>query len=397
MGFWVEQVWRVELRQGSAREPLRARQKEVETRQMALYKQPKSKYWWYKFVWNGKPIRESTKQSNKRVAEQMEAARRTQLAKAEVGIRDAPPIPTLAEFAEERFRPFVEATFAAKPKTQVYYENGLNNLLAFGMLAEAKIDEITSELIAAFVATRHNEKLEISSINRELQVLRRMFNLAYEWKVVERPLGRVRMLKGENQRDRVLTEKEEKRYLGQAAPLLHDVAMVLVDCALRPEECFRLKPGHVQHGNLEIPWGKTENAVRKIPMTPRVETIIKARDKSRDGAPWLFPAPTASGHIEPSSLKKQHAKACRLAKIESFDLYTFRHTCLTRWAPHMDVFTLQYLAGHSDIRTTKRYIHPQQADTLKAMSRARKDRRRHTFRHTSSKRQKAKGASGPRK
>ena len=69
---------------------------------MAVYKQPKSKYWWYKFVWNGKPVRESTKQTNMRIAEQMEAARRTQLAKGEVGIRDMARIPKLAEFAEER-------------------------------------------------------------------------------------------------------------------------------------------------------------------------------------------------------------------------------------------------------------------------------------------------------
>ena len=132
---------------------------------MAVYKQPKSKYWWYKFVWNGRPIRESTKQTNMRIAEQMEAARRTQLAKGEVGIRDMARIPTLAEFAEGRFRPFVKATFTAKPKTQVYYENGLNNLLAFDRLAGQRIDEITGELIAAYVATRNAVKLEISSIN----------------------------------------------------------------------------------------------------------------------------------------------------------------------------------------------------------------------------------------
>jgi hypothetical protein len=48
---------------------------------MAVYKQPKSKNWWYKFNWNGEAIRESTKQTNKRVAEQMEAAHRTALAK----------------------------------------------------------------------------------------------------------------------------------------------------------------------------------------------------------------------------------------------------------------------------------------------------------------------------
>ena len=249
--------------------------------QWRYYKQPKSKYWWFKFVWNGKPIRESTKQTNRRIAEQMEAARRTQLAKGEVGIRDMTRIPTLAEFAEERFRPFVRATFAAKPKTKVYYENGLNNLLAFERLGDERIDEITGELVAAYVATRHAEKLEISSINRELQVLRRMFNLAYEWKVVERPLNRVRMLKGENQRDRVLTPEEEKKYLRQAAPLLRDVAIVLIDCALRPEECFRLKPVYVQHGNLEIPWGKTENALRKIPMTPRVDAHYPPGAKPR--------------------------------------------------------------------------------------------------------------------
>jgi hypothetical protein len=41
---------------------------------MAVYKQKDSKNWWYKFVWRGEPVRESTKQTNKTVAEQMEAA-----------------------------------------------------------------------------------------------------------------------------------------------------------------------------------------------------------------------------------------------------------------------------------------------------------------------------------
>ena len=58
---------------------------------MAVYKQKDSANWWFKFTWNGKLIRESTKQDNKRVAEQMEAARKTGLAKGEVGIRDQKP------------------------------------------------------------------------------------------------------------------------------------------------------------------------------------------------------------------------------------------------------------------------------------------------------------------
>jgi len=121
---------------------------------MGVYKQAKSKYWWYKFQWNGETIRESTKQTNKRVAEQMEAAHRTALAKGEVGIREKKPAPTLAEFAENDFLPFVRSTAAAKPKTVAYYENGINRLLAFDRLARERLDAITSDRIAEYVAKR---------------------------------------------------------------------------------------------------------------------------------------------------------------------------------------------------------------------------------------------------
>ena len=53
---------------------------------MAVYK--RGRVWWYRFSWNGEPIRESTKQTNKRVAEQIEAAHKTSQAKGEVGIRE---------------------------------------------------------------------------------------------------------------------------------------------------------------------------------------------------------------------------------------------------------------------------------------------------------------------
>jgi hypothetical protein len=46
---------------------------------MAIYK--RGKVYWYKFVWIGELIRESTKQGNDKVARQMEAAHRTRLAK----------------------------------------------------------------------------------------------------------------------------------------------------------------------------------------------------------------------------------------------------------------------------------------------------------------------------
>src|SRR5215471_19085833 len=100
---------------------------------MAVYK--RGKIWWYKFNWNGEPIRESTKQSNKRVAEQMEAAHKTSLAKGEVGLRDRKPAATIRQFATSDFLPYCRSTCAAKPKTLGYYENGVARLLEFPALA----------------------------------------------------------------------------------------------------------------------------------------------------------------------------------------------------------------------------------------------------------------------
>ena len=64
----------------------------------------------------------------------------------------------------------------------------------------------------------------------------------------------------------------------------------------------------------------------------------------------MWPAPTKSGHLEPSSLKKQHANALRLSQVRPFVLYTLRHTFLTRLgATGCDVWTLARIAGHNSI------------------------------------------------
>ena len=147
-------------------------------------------------------------------------------------------------------------------------------------------------------------------------------------------------------------------------------------------------------GSIEIHFGKTSNARRRIPMTPTVHAIIDMRLSKATGKEWVFPAPTKSGHMEPSTLKKQHARAItestRILREESgdpkrsfeaFELYTLRHTCLTRWAPHMDPWTLAYLAGHSNMNTTKRYIHPQGHTIRDAMQKAREAPSGHSFGH----------------
>jgi integrase len=369
-----------------------------------VFKQATSKYWWYRFVWRGHVIRESTKQTNKRVAGTMEAARRTALAKGEVGIRDLKPAPTLKEFADRDFAPYIESRFQNKPKTLEYYRTGMKNLNGYAPLASCPLDAITAEKIAGFVAKRRESKLAVSTINRQLEVLRRMLKLAVEWGKVEKVLPRVEMLPGENHRDRVLSADEEARYLEAATTigegierayqralegiratkrgkqpirpedpfLLRDVTTILIDCGLRPEECFGLRWEYVYDGAIHVPFGKTDNARRTIPLPQRAAAILDIRRAATCGE-WVFPASTRSGHVEKSTLKKPHPKAYKLAKIAGFPLYTFRHTCLTRWAAFMDPYTLAYLAGHSDFSMTKRYVHPEARTVLAAMERVRED------------------------
>jgi integrase len=303
---------------------------------------------------------------------------------------------------ERDFLPFVRTTKAAKRNTVRFYENSVANLKGYSKLAGLPLDQITAEHMAGFVAHRQVAKVQVSTLNRDLATVRRVFHLAQEWGKVITILPRVRLLPGENHRERVLTAEEEKKYLEAAtsagqdlsegyrralegiralkrgqqprqpdAFLLRDAVTILLDCALRPEECFRLKwQDNIQDGAIEIYVGKGRGSRRRIPASPRVLSVLDMR-RAAANSEWVFPAETRSGHIEASTLKKQHAAALKASEVVPFVLYTFRHTCITRWAKYMDPFTLHVLAGHTDMNTTKRYVHPSDADILEAMEKVR--------------------------
>jgi integrase len=118
--------------------------------------------------------------------------------------------------------------------------------------------------------------------------------------------------------------------------------------------------------------GKTAAARRVLPMTPRVRAVLEMRWE-RAGRPeegWLWPARTLSGHIDHSSLKKQHIRAVTLSKVHSFVLYDFRHTFLTRLGESgCDAWTLARVAGHSSVAISSRYVHPSEDAIQNAMSR----------------------------
>jgi len=88
--------------------------------------------YWYKFMWKGKLIRESTHQGNDRIARNMESAHRTSLAKGELGIREKKPAPTLSDFLARRFEPWAKARFERNvPKTWLWYRTTMRGILKY--------------------------------------------------------------------------------------------------------------------------------------------------------------------------------------------------------------------------------------------------------------------------
>lgn len=115
------------------------------------------------------------------------------------------------------------------------------------------MDAITTQIISGYVASRQKsgkrksgkpgeaaKTLQVTTINRELQVLRRMLALASEWGKFEKIAPKVRMIPGERHRERVLRADEEARYfkaateLGQSLEAAYQAALEGIRGETRP-------------------------------------------------------------------------------------------------------------------------------------------------------------------
>jgi len=162
---------------------------------------------------------------------------------------------------------------------------------------------------------------------------------------------------------RVITFEEQAAYLSHASQPLYDIAKVMLDTGMRPEEVFRVRVENIDFKQKTIlnPFGKTKAARRTIPMTDDVSCLLKARIKKLEEKETAFVFPSPYNFQRPiGSVKKAHRLAATDAGIEGhFRLYDLRHTFATRAvAAGADLPTLSALLGHTSIQMTMRYVHP---------------------------------------
>jgi integrase len=173
------------------------------------------------------------------------------------------------------------------------------------------------------------------------------------------PVSQVKALPEDNEQTRVLNFEEEKKYLAAATPLLRDVATMILQTGMRPEEVYRIEPKnvHLKGGYLENLTGKTKAAKRRITLTSVARGVLARRIAASDG-PYLFPHDTDSSRPTPK-VNNAHDRAVIKSKVAPFRLYDLRHTWATRASESgIDLVTLAAMLGHSKINMVLRYAHP---------------------------------------
>src|SRR5258708_34799497 len=297
---------------------------------MTIYKQPGSPYYYYDFYFEKRRYQASTHLRNKTIAHRVECVRKAELAQRRAGILPKKQIPLFRDFAE-RFLHTIKVE--RRRNTHRNYLSCVRNLEpAFG---RKYLDEITPEMIRGFKEVRIEQRRSPATINRDLSCLRQIFGIAVKEELIQKsPFfgGSVEFLH-EKGRERTLSFDEECKYLKAAAPILRDVGTIMVEMGLRPGEIFHLRGEDVHIGPpapyVHVREGKSDRAVRDVPITSRALPIFKRRLSSVKGE-YLFPRRVGNGYdwSRPmTELEPAHLRALQKSGIQvPSRLDDLRHT-----------------------------------------------------------------------
>ncbi len=333
---------------------------------MSLYKCGGA--WWYDLQVHGIRVRQSTGLASRSAAARAEALRKAELIQGRGKTHDLEPAPKLEEFVLNEFAPWSENQHREHPSTHERYMRSVKVLVRF--FGQRTLDMITTADVERFEVIRSRQRRENArdgrnvtpaAVNRDLAVLRILFNLAIRLKkAAANSVTGVKLLPEHNHQMCVLSFEEEEVYLAVAPQPLRDAATLILETGMRPGEVFWLTKEDVnlELGFLRVPTGKTAFAKRTIPLTQR-STEVLCRRMREARSDWLFPSRYHTD--QPVKwLRNAHIAALEKTGIDRpFRLYDLRHTALTRMAmAGIDLPTLRELAGHANIQMTMRYVHP---------------------------------------
>jgi integrase len=327
---------RSRLAKGRKREP-----------QMGTYKRGKT--WWIDWYdQNHQRIQESSHSFIRRDAESLLAVRKSEVLR---GIYKRPVKISFGEFGER----YMEHAKANK-RSWVRDQQMLEHLTEF-FGNERQLTEFSPVGIESYKIKRRQE-VAVSTVNRELALLKHMFRLAIDWDLYLdlNPVRRVKFFQEPNAGKRILSPAEEEKLIQNAAPFLQDLIRFDLNTGLRVGELFSLRWFSVdlEEGVLNVFAPKTQKT-RVVPINSEARKVLEAWALNRKNEFVFYNHDTGKPFVD---LKAGFALACKKAGITGVTWHKLRHTFASRLLNRgVDIVTVQQLLGHSTVIVTMRYTH----------------------------------------
>lgn len=240
---------------------------------------------------------------------------------------------------------------------------------------KAKLKNISSHDVEVYrldrlnTPTQHDRDRSIASVNRELAMLRKIFNLAFgDKKITFKPVFQIN-LADENERTRILTADEERRLLAALEHrtekqgkrhLIHLKPLIVtaLNTACRAGELLKLtwKDVDFDAGVLRLPQTITKTeSYRIVPIADaaRIELEKLYAERKSDGETVFKLKYYSDGFRE----------LLKVAKIYDCRFHDLRHTATTNFVrAGMRTETCMGITGHTTAKTFKRYVNLSDAD-----------------------------------
>ena len=314
---------------------------------MGIYR--RGQVWWIDYYnQNRERIQESSHSSSRRDAEKLFAVRKSEVLR---GVYKQPVRITFDQFGK-RYMEYAKVNKRSWLRDQQMLEN-LKKF--FG--SERQLPDIGAADIEGYKMRRRTE-VSGSTVNRELALLKHMFNLAINWDLFLdlNPVRKVKFFRELNTGARVVSPEEEERLLQHAAPFLQDLIRFGLNTGLRIGEIFSLRWSDVdwEKGVLNVFASKTEKT-RAVPINSEAQKVLEAWRLGKKNEFVSYNIETGKPFVD---LKAGFALACQKAGISGVTWHTLRHTFASRLVNRgVDIVTVQQLLGHSTVIVTMRYTH----------------------------------------
>ena len=323
---------------------------------MSVYKDKRTNSWCYKFIYKGVQYHRCFKGATKDEVIGFESIAKSELRKSNYDIASDNHNYTLSQIIAE-YKEFRAYNYA-RPEEFDYVIDKFYSLIG-NKIAE----QITLADLEKYRSYRKG-KVKNSTINREMDNIKRVFSLAFENKRIRfNPCSELKNLKIENPNKRFLTKEEEKRLLKVANPTMRVMIILALNTGMRVGEILNLKWENIDFNARQITL-KVKDSTRQggknlsIPMVTPLYLILKELPQTDD---YVF------------LYRGRHFKSIKTAWHTTFykpngtlkdpslpyvNFHILRHTAgtwLLKSCKNLKI--VQQVLGHSNIQTTLKYAH----------------------------------------